>query len=141
MKKSSYLQADDIETINHETENIFLGHKLFSDSDAKDIKNLVDIITMETDVNDILFDHEPVDVTPNVPSATDPTADFSHVLLSKNKGKIRQQKKKKYQKMEQNKNNKKVWEAKKCDVIFVKQVPLYPRGRLNKKNNIKTSKR
>ena len=43
--------------------------------------------------------------------------------------------------MEQNKNNKKVWEAKKGDVIFVKQVPLYPRGRLNKKNNIKTSKR
>ena len=107
MKKSNYLQADDIETINHETENIFTGHKLFSDSDAKDIKNLVDIVTMETDVNDILFDHEPVDVTPNVPSATDPTAGFSHVLLSKNKGKITQRKKKKNQKMKQNKNNKK----------------------------------
>ena len=58
MKKSNYLQADDIETINYKTKNIFIDHKLFSDSDAKDIKNLVDIITMETDVDDILFDYE-----------------------------------------------------------------------------------
>ena len=93
MKKSNYLQADDIETINYKTKNIFIDHKLFSDSDAKDIKNLVDIITMETDVDDILFDYEPVDVTPNLPSATDPTIDFSHVLLSKNKGKNKAAKK------------------------------------------------
>ena len=41
---------------------------------------------METDVNDILFDHEPVDVSPNIPSAPDPTH-FSDVLLPKNIGK------------------------------------------------------
>ena len=41
---------------------------------------------METDVNDILFDHEPVDISPNIPSASDPTH-FSDVLLPKNIGK------------------------------------------------------
>ena len=42
---------------------------------------------MGTDINDILFDHQPVDVTPNVPLATGQTLDFSDVLSPKNKGK------------------------------------------------------
>ena len=42
---------------------------------------------MGTDINNILFDHEPVVVTPNVLLATVPPLDFSDVLLPKNKGK------------------------------------------------------
>ena len=68
------------------TEDILIGDELCSDTDTKYIKNLVGIITMETDVNYILFDHEPVDVSPNIPSAPDPTH-FSDVLLPKNIGK------------------------------------------------------
>ena len=77
---------------------------MFSDADTKDIKNLVDVITTETDANDILFDHEPVDVTPNVSSAADPTLDFSDILLPKNKGRNKAAKNflKTYQKMRQN---------------------------------------
>ena len=75
-----------------ETEDILIDDELFSDTDTKDIKNLVGIITMETDVNDILFDHEPVDVSPNIPSAPDPTP-FSDVLLPKNIGKNKTTKK------------------------------------------------
>ena len=65
------------------TEDIFIDDELFSDADTKDIKNLVDMITMETDVNDISFDHEPVHVTPNNLLAPDPILDFSGVLLPK----------------------------------------------------------
>lgn len=81
--------TDSRQTIDYalKTEDIFIEDELFSDTDTKNITNLVDIITTETDVNYILFDHEPLDVTPNVPSTTDPTLDFSHVLLPKNKGK------------------------------------------------------
>ena len=74
------------------TEDIFIDDELFSDADTKDIKNLVDMITMETDVNEMSFDHEPVHVTPNNPLAPDPILDFFGVLLPKIKGKIRQQK-------------------------------------------------
>ena len=68
------------------TEYILIDDELFCDNDTKEIKNLVGIITMETDVNDILFDHEPVDVSPNIPWAPDPTGVFD-VLLPKNIGK------------------------------------------------------
>ena len=81
--------TDSWQTIDYalKTEDIFTDDELFSDTDTKKIKNLVDIITTETDVNYILFDHEPLDVTPNFPWTTDPTLDFSHFLLPKNKGK------------------------------------------------------
>ena len=69
------------------TEDLFIEDEFFSDTDKKDIRNLVNVTTMGTDINHILFDHEPVDVTPNVPLAPDPTLDFSDVLLTKNKGK------------------------------------------------------
>ena len=62
-----------------------MDDELFSDTDTKDIKNLVDMIKMETDVNNILFNLELVDLTPNVPLLPDPTLDFSDVLLTKNK--------------------------------------------------------
>ena len=86
-----------------------MDDELFSDTDTKDIKNLVDMIKMETDVNNILFNLELVDLTPNVPLLPDPTLDFSDVLLTKNKqvakGSNKAAKKlfKKYQKMRQNK--------------------------------------
>ena len=69
------------------TEDLFIDDEFFSNTDKKDIRNLVNITTMGTDINDILFDHEPVDVTPNVPLATGQTLDFSDVLSPKNKGK------------------------------------------------------
>ena len=47
----------------------------------KDTKNLVDFITQETDVNDILFDHVPIDTTPNVPPPPDPLINFPDILL------------------------------------------------------------
>ena len=92
------------------TDNIFMDDELFSDTDTKDIKNLVDMIKMETDVNNILFNLELVDLTQNVPLPPDPTLDFSDVLLTKNKqvakGSNKAAKKlfKKYQKMRQNKD-------------------------------------
>ena len=74
---------DDVRT----TEDIFIDDELFSDTDTKDTKNLVDVITQETDVNDILFDHVPIDTTPNVPPPPDPSCNFSDILLPKSKGK------------------------------------------------------
>ena len=69
------------------TEDIYIDDKLFSDTDIKDTKNLVDVIKQETDVNDILFDHVPIDTTPNVPPLPDPSLNFSDILLPKSKGK------------------------------------------------------
>ena len=65
---------------------------MFSNTNTKDTKNLVDVITQETDVNNILFDHVPIDTTPNVPPASDPSLNFLHILLPKNKRKKNQQK-------------------------------------------------
>ena len=67
------------------TEEIFVDDKLFSNADTKDTKNLVDIITQEIDVNHSLFDHVPIDTTPNVPESPDPFLIFSDILLPKNK--------------------------------------------------------
>ena len=69
------------------TEDIFIDDEVFIDTDTKDTKNLIDVITQETDVNDILFDHVPIDTTPNVPPPPDPSLDFLDILLPKNKGK------------------------------------------------------
>lgn len=60
---------------------------MFSDTNTKDARNLVYIITQETDVNDILFDHVPIDTTSNVPLPPDPSLNFSDILLPKSKGK------------------------------------------------------
>ena len=69
------------------TEDIFIDDELFSDTDTKDTKNLVDVITLETDVNDVSLDHVPIDTTPNVPPPPDPLLNFPDILLAKNKGK------------------------------------------------------
>ena len=69
------------------TEDIFINGEFFSDTNTKDTKNLVDIITQETDVNNILFDHVPIYTTPNVAPASDPSLNFLHILLPKNKRK------------------------------------------------------
>ena len=92
------------------TDDIFMDDELFCDTDTKDINNLVDMITTETDVNNIFFNLELVHLTPNVPLALDPTLDFSDVLLTKNKQAVKDSNKtakklfKKYQKMRQNKD-------------------------------------
>ena len=87
---------DDIKDVPHSrqvidddptTEDIFIDDELFSDTYTKDTKNLVDVIRQETDENNILFDHEPIETTPNVPPPPDPSLDFSDILLAKNKGK------------------------------------------------------
>ena len=67
------------------TGDIFIDDELFSDTNTKDTKNLVDIITQEVDVNYILFDQVPIDTTPNVPPPPDLSLNFSDVF--KNKGK------------------------------------------------------
>ena len=43
------------------------------------------LITQETDVNNILFDHVPIDTTPKVPPPPDHSLNFLDVLLPKDK--------------------------------------------------------
>ena len=78
---------------------------MLSDTYTKATKNLVDVITQETDANNILFDQKPIETTPNVPPPPDPSLDFSDILLPKNKGKNAVPKKisKKYKKIRQKK--------------------------------------
>ena len=68
---------------------------------------MVDVINAETSVDDILFDHEPIDTTPNDQPAPEPTLNFSDILLPKNDAKTKAAKKikKKYQKI----RKKKMW--------------------------------
>ena len=66
---------------------------MFSDSNKIDVKTLVDVINAETNVDDILFDYEPIDTTPNVPPAPEPTLNFSDILLPKNNAKTKAAKK------------------------------------------------
>ena len=49
------------------TEDIFINDDLFSDTDQQDILDFVDEIRSEIDVNDTLFEHEPIDTTPPAP--------------------------------------------------------------------------
>ena len=65
--------------------DIFIDDELFSDTNTKDTKNLVDIITQEADVNYILFDHVPIDTTPNVSPPPDPSLNFSDVFKKQRK--------------------------------------------------------
>ena len=75
------------------TEDIFIDDHLFNDTDTKDICNLVDQIKSETDVNNILFEHEPFDTTPDILPSPEPLLDFSDILLKNNKGKNKTAKK------------------------------------------------
>ena len=75
------------------TEDIFIDDHLFNDTDTKDICNLVDQIKSETDVNNILFEHEPIDTTPDISPSPEPLLDFSDILLKNNKGKNKTAKK------------------------------------------------
>ena len=68
-------------------EDNFIADELFSDTNSKDTKNLVEVIKQETDVNDILFDRVPIDTTLDVPPLPDPSFDLSDILLPKNKEK------------------------------------------------------
>ena len=65
---------------------------------------MVDVINAETNVDDILFDYEPIDTIPNVQPAPEPTLNFSDILLPKNNAKTKAAENffKKYQKMRKN---------------------------------------
>ena len=115
-KKSRFLwQIDDVKDIPDSrqiiddaptTEDISIDNELFSDTNTKDPKNLIDIITQETDVTGILFDHVPIDTIPSVPRPPNPWLKFLDILLPKNKGKNVVAKKisKKYKKIRQKKD-------------------------------------
>ena len=49
------------------TEDIFINDDLFSDTDQQDILDFVDEIRSEIDVNDTLFEHEPINTTSPAP--------------------------------------------------------------------------
>ena len=83
-------EVDDIAKI----EDIFVDDYLFSDTDTKDVCNLVDQIKSETDANHILLEHGPVDTTPDILRSPEPLLNFSDILLKNNKGKNRTAKKK-----------------------------------------------
>ena len=59
------------------------------------------LITQETDVNNILFDHVPIDTTPKVPPPPDHSLNFLDVLLPKDKWKSAVAKKKEIKKNQQ----------------------------------------
>ena len=88
------------------TEGIFIDDDLFSESDQKHLSDLVDKIKSEIDVNDILFEHEPIDVTPSTLPWPEPQVDFSNILFKGNKRKHRTAKRirEKYLKMGRNKS-------------------------------------
>ena len=65
-------------------QDTFIDDELFSDSDKKRCKALIDVINAETDVDDIFFDNEPIDTTQNVQPASESTHNFSDILLPKN---------------------------------------------------------
>ena len=71
------------------TEDIFIDDELFSDSNKKVVKTLIDVINAEANVDDILFDCEPIDTTPNVQPVPEPTLNFSDILLPKNNAKTK----------------------------------------------------
>ena len=69
------------------TEDIFIDDDLFSDTDTKDICNLVDQTKSETDVNDVLLEHDPADTTSDILPSPELLLNFSDILLKTNKGK------------------------------------------------------
>ena len=69
------------------TEDTFIDDDIFSDMDPKDISNLIDEIKSGGDVNDILFEHVPINTASYVPLLPEPKVDFSNILLRNNKEK------------------------------------------------------
>ena len=69
------------------TEDIFIDDNIFSDTNPKDNSNLVDEITSDIDVNDILFEYVPIDTAYNIPPTPEPRFEFSNILLRNNKEK------------------------------------------------------
>ena len=87
------------------TEDIFINDNIFSDTDPKDISNLIDEIKSGIDVIDILFEHVPINTASNVPLLPEPKVDFSNILLRNNKEKQGIKKiREKYLKMGQNRD-------------------------------------
>ena len=85
---------------------MFIDDGLFSETDTKNICNLVDQIKSEIDLNDILLEHEPVDTTADIAPSPEPLLNFSDILLKSNKGKNKAAKKirQKYKNIRQNKD-------------------------------------
>ena len=77
---------------------------MFDNDDTQETKNIYDYVLNDIDTNNVLFEHVPVDDTPNYPSPPNLFPSFSDILLPKNKSKKKTAKKflKKYQKMRQN---------------------------------------
>ena len=67
---------------------------------------MVGQIKSETDVNDVLLEHEPVDTTPDIPPSPELLLDFYDILLKNNKRKNKTAKKirQKYKNIRQNKD-------------------------------------
>ena len=87
------------------TEDIFVDDNyLFDNDDTQETKTICDYVLDDIDRNNVLFEHVPVDDTPNYLSLPDPLPSFSDFLLPKNKSKKKAAKIffKKYQKMRQN---------------------------------------
>ena len=59
----------------------------------QETKNICDNLLDEIDTNDVLFEHVPVDGTPNYLSPPNPLPSFSNILLPKNKSQKRPHKK------------------------------------------------
>ena len=58
------------------TEDIFIDDNIFSDTDPKDISNLLDETKSNIDVNDIFFEQVPIDTASNDPRAPEPRLYF-----------------------------------------------------------------
>ena len=87
------------------TEDIFIDDNyLFDNDDTQETKTICDYVLDDIDRKNNLFEHVPVDDTPNYLSLPDPLPSFSDFLLPKNKSKKKAAKNffKKYQKMRQN---------------------------------------
>ena len=58
---------------------------LFDDDHTQKTKNIRDYVLDDIGTNDVLFEHVPVDATPNYPSPPDSLSSFSDILLPKYK--------------------------------------------------------
>ena len=88
------------------TKDIFIDDDLFSECNQKHLSILVDKIKSEIEVNDILFEHESIDVTPGTLPRPEPQLYFSNIMFKGNKNKRRTAKKitEEYLKMGRNRN-------------------------------------
>ena len=60
---------------------------MFGNDDTQETKNIYDYVLNDIDTNNVLFEHVPVDDTPNYPSPPNLFPSFSDILLPKNKSK------------------------------------------------------